>query len=1556
MEDPQLSPHRLNELLARTTRAAFAASTVKGPDVFGRLAEQLADILGVSAALISTLIVERPGWMSARAAWLDGRLLQPFEYDLAQTPCRSVIGQQSRFVAHGVHREFAPGTLFHTKGFDSYAARSLLDSSGRQLGLIVAMDRAPMHDAAVTEAVLQIFAVRASAELERERGQAALAASEASYRAIFEANEDAIFVHDWATGAILDVSPKASELYGYPREALQRLRVGDISANVPPFTERDAMARIEDAKRSADPVRFEWHARHRAGHLMWNEVTLKRAEIAGEPRVLAFVRDITESKQAEKRLRDSEERYRLLFETESDAIVLVDVATLRLIDANRAAQTLWGYERDALLALTVADLSAEPDESRASIQSPTGQIHIPLRMHRRRDGSVFPVEITANRLILEGRPTVVAAVRDITERKRAEEAVHASEEQYRSIFNASVDAMVLWDSDLRRVDINPAYERLFGLTREQVLAGIGFEHLPIEYTEYRRQLVRRTLAGERCHAELRSIRRTGQPLDVEVHTIPIQHRGQPHVLAIVRDITERKKAEDALRASEEQYRAIFNASVDGLLLWDADHHIVDVNEAFLSLHGYQRDDLIGLAEPVFIPNDLQSQCSTLLPQIIAGEPCHIEATSRRKDGGQFDVEIHGVPIQYQGRPHALIVLRDISQRKEQEEDLRRSEGRLRATVEAALDAVIGMDAAGNIVEFNAAAERCFGHRRADVLGKSLATMVIPQRHRHRHNAGMEHYLRTGEGPYLGRRVEVEALRADGTEFPAELAIGVAQSREGPIFIGYLRDITERRRAEERLRASEEQYRVIFDGSADALALWNSNIRMVDVNTAMTEMYGYAREEVVGKSYSDRMPREAVEKRIELIRGALAGQTGQLETVGIRKNGERFDVELRFLPIDFRGEPHVLVIGRDITERKRAEDALRASEEQYRAIFNATDDSLVLRDAQFRIVDVNAAFEAMSGRRREETVGISELTLTRDATAIDRRALHAEALAGKTVHFEAKGRRDDGQPFVLEVRGIPMIYGGEPHVLYIGRDATEHKRAEAALRASEEQYRAIFNASADALVLRDADFRIVDVNATYEAMTGRSREEVLGADRVLANPPEVNQTIKPLHEKALSGESIVLETQLVRRDGARYELELRGVPIQHRGAPHVLYMGRDITARRRAEDQQRELQAQLRQVQKMEAIGQLTGGIAHDFNNILAAIMGYVGLALERPGTAADRKLGEYLEQAEQGCRRARDLIQQMLAFSRGRHGERRALSLPALIDESLRLLRATFPSSIALGVEPAGDTAVVEVDPVQLQQVLLNLGINARDAIGSTGHIRFGVRQETFTGHVCASCGQPFSGAFHRLWVADSGPGISPQLLGRIFEPFFSTKAPGRGTGMGLATVHRIVHDHDGHLLVESDQGARFSVLLPADRAAAAAQPVDVTAAPAPRRVLLRGRVLLVDDEESVLGFMRELLQSWGLDVVAVRQAPAARDLLATDSTSIDLLITDQTMPELSGVDLAHVAQSLRPHLPVLLYSGHADLIDVEALKQTGIRRVLRKPLEPAELRAAIEDCLGTDS
>ncbi|MGH8687968.1 MAG: PAS domain S-box protein, partial [Burkholderiales bacterium] len=488
-------------------------------------------------------------------------------------------------------------------------------------------------------------------------------------------------------------------------------------------------------------------------------------------------------------------------------------------------------------------------------------------------------------------------------------------------------------------------------------------------------------------------------------------------------------------------------------------------------------------------------------------------------------------------------------------------------------------------------------------------------------------LSSGEPPYTGAHARAlierarrgEVVRAewhrrnkDGSLHWDDIMAKRIEISGRPHIIVAAREITERKSAEEAMRASEEQYRAIFNASTDSLTLRDADFRIVDVNAAYERMSGLTRDQALGASELTVDLLDVADWRHAVHDRAIAGEAVRIESEARRRDGERVRLEVLVLPMQYRGAPHALYVARDITDRQRAEAALRASEEQYREIFNATDDALVLRDAQFRIVDVNAAYEAMSGRRREEVVGMTELTLTRNTVVADRQGLHEAALAGQPVTFESDGRRLDGSPLVLEVRGVPMTYRGEPHVLYIGQDVTEKKLAERALRASEEQYRAIFNAAADGLVLRDADYRVVDVNSAYEPMSGLKREEMIGTTEALMYAAGERDGLRlEIHRRALAGERLNAEIDAVRRDGARFRMDLQVVPMQYRGKPHVLYIGRDITERTRAEAERAELEAQLRQAQKMEAIGHLAGGIAHDFNNILLVIRGHGAVLLDK---------------------------------------------------------------------------------------------------------------------------------------------------------------------------------------------------------------------------------------------------------------------------------------------------------------------------------------------------------
>jgi CheY-like chemotaxis protein len=293
------------------------------------------------------------------------------------------------------------------------------------------------------------------------------------------------------------------------------------------------------------------------------------------------------------------------------------------------------------------------------------------------------------------------------------------------------------------------------------------------------------------------------------------------------------------------------------------------------------------------------------------------------------------------------------------------------------------------------------------------------------------------------------------------------------------------------------------------------------------------------------------------------------------------------------------------------------------------------------------------------------------------------------------------------------------------------------------------------------------------------------------------------------------------------------------------------------------------------------------------------------------------------------------------------VALAELVRDACKLLRSTLPTTIDLRLNLEDALPPLELDPVQVEQVLLNLCINARDAMKGAGAIRIGLRSVEDVRAVCASCRQKVSGRYIELSVRDTGPGIPPQVMERMFEPFFSTKEVGRGTGMGLSLAHGIVHDHGGHIVVDSiqDDRTKFRVLLPAPAAAAAeAAPAERgDRAPSRKRARLRGRVLVVDDEATIREFMLDLLGGWGLEVAALPDGAAARDAIAADPRRYDLVITDQTMPQLTGLALAREIARLRPGLPVILYTGYAEDLSARELEEAGVQRLVRKPIEPAQ-------------
>lgn len=387
----------------------------------------------------------------------------------------------------------------------------------------------------------------------------------------------------------------------------------------------------------------------------------------------------------------------------------------------------------------------------------------------------------------------------------------------------------------------------------------------------------------------------------------------------------------------------------------------------------------------------------------------------------------------------------------------------------------------------------------------------------------------------------------------------------------------------------------------------------------------------------------------------------------------------------------------------------------------------------------------------------------------------------------------------------------------------------------------------------------------------------------------------------------------------------------------------------------QLEQQLRQAQKMEAIGQLTGGIAHDFNNILGSILGFAGLASVRCKDSDDEKLGLYLKEITHAGERARDLINQMLTYSRSGLHSPVPLALAPLIGGTLSLLRPMIPASIEFRMNIESSDLQVFADPAQLEQVIMNLCINSRDAIAERGNITLGLRESDLENSVCMSCHSGFEGRHVELTIRDDGKGIPRQHFEHIFEPFFTTKEIGKGSGMGLPMVHGIVHEYGGHICVESDHSGYTEVKLcfpPYSMSVAVADTGEPGhSSPEPPMEQRTRKILIVDDEEALILFYRELLTGAGFDVLHATTGKKALDQFNQQPHAIDMVITDMTMPEMSGLELARAVYQFRPDVPVILCTGFT--INSELASEPSVRRFLRKPVTRNDLLGAVAEIIS---
>jgi two-component system, cell cycle sensor histidine kinase and response regulator CckA len=924
----------------------------------------------------------------------------------------------------------------------------------------------------------------------------------------------------------------------------------------------------------------------------------------------------------------------------------------------------------------------------------------------------------------------------------------------------------------------------------------------------------------------------------------------------------------------------------------------------------------------------------------------------------------------------------LGMRDRADDEARRSEARLRTLFDNAWEAVALLDASGQMLFLSRAASHVLDQEVARLLGSNALDFIHPD------DLPMARAVFERIATLPGAPVSVE-LRARGRDgaYRTVQAVGVNRLDDPDmqaIVVNY-RDVTDRRGVEEALRESEELYRIATETATDGIITIDEHSRMLFINPAATEIFGYTADELLGRSLTTLMPERLRHRHLAALHRYLGSAQRTMpwrafNLTGQRKDGREIDIELSLSEFQ-RGESRLFTgFLRDVTARRRAERVqgtlYRISEAANQAssldgllgavhriiadLMPATSFYVALYDkaADLFTYPYHADERAADYSPRRPGRGVTAYVLRTGRPLLVTPAVHQDLLRrGEIVASDASSIDWLGVPMTLDMEtiGVVAVQGYDPRVSHSQDDITilqfvstqiaqaiERKRSEERLKDSESRYRLLFEASPEAMYVFDvATLGILAVNDAAIARYGYTRAEFLAMNIRDINPPEEWEELDRVVRERTPGPQYRTGVRQRRKDGTQMDVELTAHDILFDGRIASLVLARDVTEQRRMADQ-------LRQAQKMEAIGQLAGGVSHDFNNILTVILASADTAMLH--LPPDHPSHDDVVEIREAALRASELTRQLLAFSRRQVMLPQVLDLHQLVGNLQRMLRRLIREDVELRIEAAAPHPIVRADPAQLEQVLINLVVNARDAMPSGGQLS--IRTDNLElGE--PEPGQPIAvpaGSYVLLTVSDTGTGMDERTLARIFDPFFTTKAAGSGTGLGLATVYGIVKQSGGWIWARSEPGAGtvFSVYLPRSRETA--QPLRVSVAMhAP--VSGTETVLLVEDDLAVQGVTRGILESHGYTVLVAADGTDAIEVAQRHEGPIHLLLTDVVMPRMGGHELVERLAVLRPDAQVVFSSAHPD-DDVVRDLATARALYLPKPFTMEALLGKVREAL----
>ena len=1007
--------------------------------------------------------------------------------------------------------------------------------------------------------------------------------------------------------------------------------------------------------------------------------------------------------------------------------------------------------------------------------------------------------------------------------------------------------------------------------------------------------------------------------------------------------------------------------LDMAVLSDLEGNITFAGGSYKNL-GYDLASLMGKNVLDFVhPEDLSRVTEAYKELVLSANPFRVEYRCRCRDGSYIWLDTRGRIVTDEGDNFKKIVFnsRDITEQKRTEEVLQEKEERYRLLVEASNDIVWTFDLSSMRYTYcSKSVETILGYSQEEVNNFKLGDIHPPETKK-RVIAAFDKVFR-GESNSDQVFIDAEHRRKNGSLVWMEISAVMHRDNQGrPVsFTGVSRDITERKQAEDALRESEEKYRLLIDNLNEGIWQIDKDGYTIFVNDSMAEMLGYTVQEMQGKHLFEFMDAQEVQLTKKYMQRRQKGIKEQHEHTLVCRDGSYIFTNLETSPIYDKDSKYIGAIAgvQDVTDRKQAEEALRQSENYYRAIFENSGSAMFIIEEDATISHVNSNFEKMLGYAKQEVEGKKFWT----------EFIHADDVGWMKKNHYLRRSDPRGAPLNYEFRffarngdlrhgflTVDIISGTAQSVASV-IDITERKQAIEELKERESFIKATLDNLPVGVAVNsvDPEVRFAYMNDNF-ARFYRTTREALDAPNdfwevVYTDATFREQIKKRVLEDCASNdpERMYWEDIPVSRPGKKpFYITAKNIPLPENNL--MVSTVWDVTNRKRAEEEQEKLQKQLAQAQKMESVGRLAGGVAHDFNNKLSIINGYAELAME--AIDSSDPLQETIQEIYTAGQQSAGIVRQLLAFARKQTISPVLLDLNDTISSMLKMLQRLIGENIDLAWHPGKNLWPVKIDPSQVDQIMANLAVNSRDAISDVGKLTIETDNIVVDEDYCRNNPEAIPGQYVMLAVSDNGCGIEEEIREQLFDPYFTTKEVGKGTGLGLPTVYGIVKQNNGFINVYSEpgEGTTFKLSFPSrEETKPSLYSAKKTTGQIPTGT---ETVLVVEDEKTILQMSKQMLERLGYTVETAGSPAEALQISNEYDGTIHLLVTDVVMPEMNGRDLSGQMVKSHPGLKTLYMSGYtADVIAHHGVLDEGLQ-FIQKPFSLRDLALKVREVIDQE-